>query len=421
MSLDYNFSLNLKKKAPTMRLASPMKNSEEQPANVSRPYLKSLASTMASSAINPNPVVPPQYFGARQLLSLYNVPTVLPAAGKKRTTVAIVIAFTYPGLLADLATYWKSYMNFGANSKPPTVNVYTMPGAVFNDGWAQEECLDVQMVCSINPNANIWVVEAKSDENKDLMAAINYAINTIHADVISMSWGSDDLVSLTPYNTNFVDVSTCFCCSSGDNNSVSWPAVLPNCIAVGGTTLSYLDCSGNPAARQEYTWDSAGCGYSATMTQPAYQKNISGINHTYRVIPDLSLIANPNNCVYTVYGGVWSGVGGTSVSAPLFSAMLSLANQMRFNSGKSALTTVYSTSSTSKTVPANNIQNYLYTKIYTNPTKYAQDFFDVTLGNDKGSANVYSLTTFNEGVGFNVPTGLGAPNCANLCNDLLLL
>jgi subtilase family serine protease len=121
------------------------------------------------------------------------VQTVNVTGSSKKTTIAIVVAFTYPGLKADLLTYWQNPVNFGANSSPPTINIYTAPGAKQNAGWAQEECLDVQMVCTMNPNANIWVVEAKSDSLTDLTNAVTYASNTIKADVISMSWGQDEI------------------------------------------------------------------------------------------------------------------------------------------------------------------------------------------------------------------------------------
>jgi subtilase family serine protease len=144
-----------------------------------------------------------------------------------------------------------------------------------------------------------------------------------------------------------------------------------------------------------------------------------------RAIPDVSLVSNQNTGVYIVYKGAWYSFGGTSVATPLFASMLSLANQGRFNIGKSALTTVYSTTTTQLTStayvpPTNNIQQYLYKTIY--PTsKYANDFYDVTIGSDQGSVagNSAILTTYTAGTGYDLTTGLGSPNCSNLCADLL--
>lgn len=378
----------------------------------------------ASPNVSTNAIVtyPPQYFSGSQLKNLYNVPTISVNGSSKKVTIAIIIAFTYPKLKSDLLTYWQNPINFGPSSTPPAINVYTMPGAKQNVGWAQEECLDVQMVCTMNPNANIWVVEAKSDTFTDLMNAVTYASSTIKADVISMSWGDIESVSLKNYNTVFTNTSVCYCASSGDSNTVSWPATNANCIAVGGTSLIW-----NPNTtpqRTEYTWNSAGCGYSSIIAQPNYQSDISGISHNNRVIPDLSMIADSNTCVYTVYNGNWYGVGGTSVSAPIFAGILSLANQQRFNANKGSLTTVYSTTPNNTTTsnyvpPANNVQKYLYKTIYPDSTKYANIFYDITNGYDMGSvAGSNNLTIYNAGAKFDIATGLGSPNATNLCNAL---
>ena len=371
--------------------------------------------------------IPPQYFNGSQLLELYNVPSVTPSSSSiKKTTIAIIIAYTYPGLLNDLKTYWTNSINFGIKSTPPKVNVYTMPGAKQNTAWAEEECLDVQVVCTINPNANIWVVEAKSDTVTDLMAAIQYASNTIKADVISMSWGGMDNKAFANFNNNFTNTSICYCASSGDTHFASWPAVSSNCMAVGGTTLLWTPNAEDP--RTEYTWNGAGCGYSISTLQPNYQKNITTIKHKYRVIPDLSLVANPQSSIYTVYRGKWAGVGGTSVAAPIMAGMLSIANQMRFNDGKSALTTVYTSTPSIATSdayipPSNNVQNHLYKTVTPNARLYNDVFYNITIGADAGSVegNSNKLTTYYASDNFDIPTGLGSPNCKHLCDSLLTL
>jgi subtilase family serine protease len=396
-----------------------LSSKKEPKENVVRSHLKPHVASNSSTNI------PPQYFSGPQLTNLYNIPSVLPSTpNTRRVKIAVIVAFSYPKLKADLATYWKNDINFGANSTPPAINVYTMKGATYNAEWAQEECLDVQMVCTFNPNATIWVVEAASDNLTDLIAAIFYATETLKVDVVSMSWGTDDTQATVPFNTNYVNPNVCYCASTGDTGEVSWPAVSPNCIAVGGTTLIWTPNT-NPT-RKEYCWIDAGCGYSCTIMQPNYQSGIANIKHDYRAIPDLSLIASTKTSAYTVFNGNWYGVGGTSVSTPIFASILSLANQMRFNTNKGPLTTVYNL--TPNTVvpinykpPPNNLQTYLYKTIYTNPTNYANAFYDVTLGSDKGSVGGTSndTTIYNAGTKFDIATGLGSPNVTNLCNQLL--
>jgi len=391
--------------------------------SVSKPVMKTFLAPFAS-IINPNPLFPPQMFNGPQLVELYNVPNVPVSTGRKQVKIVVVVAYTYSGLLSDLKTYWQNQINFGPNSTPPKVNVYTMPGAVYNTGWAQEECLDVQMVCTINPNASIWVVEAKSDSITDMVAAVNYANKTLNADVISMSWGTDDANFFSAYNNYFTNTNTCYCAASGDSNNVSWPSVSSNCMSIGGTSLLWTPKSENK--RTEFSWTSAGCGYATSIAKPTYQNTVSSIVGNHRAIPDVSLIANQNTGVYAVFRGSWYSFGGTSVSTPIFAATLSIANQARFNQGKSGLTTVYTTTpnistSNSYVPPSNNVQQYLYKTIYPNINKYKQDFNDIIIGSDAGSVagNSAILTNYNSGVGHDLPTGLGSPNCSNLCNDLL--
>jgi len=61
------------------------------------------------------------------------------------------------------------------------------------------------------------------------------------------------------------------------------------------------------------------------------------------------------------------------------------------------------------------INTALY-KIGADPTRYANDFFDITLGNNQTVSTVagYPATT-----GWDPVTGLGTPNAANLVPDLV--
>ena len=396
---------------------------------------------------------PGQAFFGAQLRSLYGVHTVR-AQGKRRAVVAIVVAFTYPGILDDLRVYWSCVGNF-PETAPPTVRVATRGPASsrrFEAAWAQETCLDVQMVCSVNPNADVWVVEAASSSLADMLAAVDHATNAIKADVVSMSWGTMDAPALAPFGARFSNPRVSYCAASGDSNTVSWPAVAANCVAVGGTSLYWTprgDGASNNKERTETTWTSAGCGYASSVLQPAYQHAVPSIEHKFRAVPDLSLVANPRTGVYVVFKGQWCVLGGTSVATPIFAGMLSLANQARINAGKVTLTTVYSKTATA------NVQTLLYKGIgaaassassasaassasgaaassasaasgassASAASSYAANFNDVVTGDNRGSVggNAARLTTYFEGTGYQLPTGLGSPHCASLCADLLAL
>jgi kumamolisin len=387
---------------------------------------------------NPNSItssLPPLYFSGSQLVNLYNVQPVNNNAGIRKVIIAIVVAYHYDNLIADLNTYWKNGINYGPNSSPPNVIVHNLSSSnsssqSIRSGWAQEECLDVQMVCTINPNADIHVVEAVSDRPIDLIAAVTYAKNNVFADVISMSWGGNDNTAFNTYNTTFMNptIATqqnqniCFCASSGDENTVSWPSVLYNCISVGGTTLTWNPTTQNPSTRTEYSWPQAGCGYSISVNKPYFQNySSSGVNvvntSNKRTIPDVSLIANPQSSVYTVYNGKWYGVGGTSVSTPIFAAILSISNQIRLNNNLKLLTSYYNVpfitnSSQPPNVPSTNVQAYIYNNYSPNL------FYDITIGTDAGTSTSGSTVTFTTLNRYDIPTGLGSPNCNNLCNAL---
>ena len=365
---------------------------------------------VAPASAQPSATAPQQAFSGTQLLALYGVPAIRPARGKRRASVAVVVAHHCPSLLADLRTYWQSAANFGAGARCPEVTVHTMPGAGSDRRWAQEACLDVQMVCTVNAEAAVLVVEARSAGVTDLLAAVDHA--AANADVVSMSWGAADAAAFAPHASRFSREGVCFCAASGDTNFASWPSVVDTCVSVGGTTLLWAPCAQGrfraimaPHSRSEFTWPSAGCGYATSVARPAYQDLVN--QNAARSVPDLSLVANPRSGVYVVFEGAWYVLGGTSVAAPVFAGMLSLANQMRLNAGKRPLST-----------RAGALHSVLY-GIHADPRKYAADFRDVTLGTAQGSAGPADLADFSEGPGFQVPTGLGSPNCARLCADLL--
>jgi kumamolisin len=366
-------------------------------------------------------------YNGSDLLKLYNVPSIPPSNGKRKIKIAIIIAYHYKNLLNDLKIFWTR------NSKLPspslTVHNLSNNNSNFNSVWAGEECLDLQIVCIINPNADIHVVEAISNNSNHLTSAITYAINTIKADVITMSWGGTDVKSNSEYNKYFNSNSNiCFCASTGDSNYVSWPAVLSNCLAVGGTSLmpsSSFSPETKNFGRIENTWNLAGCGYSLTIPRPSFQDGVFLNTQKKRIIPDVSLIANPNTGFNMVFNGKWTVTGGTSLSAPFMAAILSIANQQRLNQNKSLLTTNNTKNNSTKnnSTKNNSVQNYLYKTIYPNKNLYSKCFNTVNKSSNSGTSGGSNgeLTKYNTIVGFDIPTGLGSPNCKALCNQLLQL
>jgi subtilase family serine protease len=285
-------------------------------------------------------------------------------------------------------------------------------------GWYGEESLDIEWVHSLAPDATIIYAGAQNS-TQPLDHALIHLIDNHLADIITNSWGA--IGDLQNYGHVQADeraflqaaaegITVLF--SSGDDGDVaaltglaqgSWPATSSLVTAVGGTSLELKDASG---AKDEYGWGSytssltggtvspdgkqvtgtawtawppaflygSGGGLSLNFLQPDYQQgvvpsalatstvdvngNVIPVSPARRVVPDISMNADPNTG--SLYGQSYniSGdplidagctplsktleycerrVGGTSLSSPSFAGVLALANQARFDLGKAPL------------------------------------------------------------------------------------
>ena len=301
-------------------------------------------------------------------------------------TIAIVDAYGSPTLASDLATFSTTFGLPAAN-----LAVYYPKGkpTTGDSGWALETTLDVEWAHAIAPGAKIAVVVAKSTSLSDLLGAVDYAVKTVGAKQVSMSWGAAEFSGETSYDSYFNKSGVSFFASSGDSGAgVMWPAASPYVVAVGGTTLS-LDSAGNVLG--ETAWSGSGGGISAYEAKPAFQANWQGASK--RSTPDVSYNANP----YTGYpvfisnyngSSGWITVGGTSAGAPQWAAQQAIVNASRTTSLSSADAALYGLAAGS----------------------YTADFADII----SGSNGAYSCTT-----GYDYVTGLGAPNAETLVPALI--
>src|SRR5579863_8717693 len=109
------------------------------------------------------------------------------------TTIAIVDAYDDPNIAGDLHQF---DLAFGLPD-PPSLTKVNQTGSTSrlpaaNAGWITEIALDVEWAHAIAPGANILLVEAKSDYNSDLMAAVNTGRNYAGVNAVSMSWGGSE-------------------------------------------------------------------------------------------------------------------------------------------------------------------------------------------------------------------------------------
>jgi subtilase family serine protease len=286
-------------------------------------------------------------------------------------TIAIVDAYDHPDIASNLATFDSTY---GLPAPPSFRKVNQNGGTTYpppNATWDLEIALDVEWAHTIAPGADLLLVEANSSSSNDLLPAVSYARSQPAVVVVSMSWGAAEASFETGYDSYFTTPAghiggsnlaggITFVASSGDvgaSNGPDWPAISTHVLAVGGTSLT-LDANGNYAT--ETGWSGSTGGYSQYYTEPAYQNAVQ--NSGKRTNPDVAYDADPNTGVslYTTYGGSgWTTVGGTSVGAPQWAALMALISQHRASAGQGSLDGYTATLPTIYALPDNDIHDIL--------------------------------------------------------------
>lgn len=334
-------------------------------------------------------------------------PTAAAASGGAGQTIAIVDAYDDPNIASDLAHFDTQYSLPGTNTlaKGSAGSVYNFFSKLTpqgqptgNAGWDLEIALDVEWAHAIAPQANIVLVEAASNGLLNLLSAVDTA-TSIGATVVSMSWGGGEFSTESSYDYHFQHLGVAYVASSGDNGGlVEWPAASPYVLSVGGTTLS-TDSSGNYLG--ETGWSGSGGGTSSYESRPGFQ---SSLGFARRSTPDIAYDANPKTGI-AVYDSVtdngksgWFEVGGTSVGAPQWAALVALADSDRVGAGKSLLDTDYGASGSA---PATSI---LY-----NSVAYGTNFNDITSG---------TAGSNSAGPGYDQVTGIGSPIARQLLDSL---
>ncbi len=319
-------------------------------------------------------------------------------------TIAIVDSYSQPNIVSDLNSF-DAAVGLPA---PPSFTVInqtggtTLPANAPLGQWGIETSLDVEWAHVIAPGANILLVETNSVNDSDFLAGVATAADYAGVSVVSMSfndseWRADPLYDqryfITPSGHNGVT----FVAASGDQGSQAlqyWPAVSPNVVGVGGTSLS-LNSDGTWAS--ETGWADGGGGISTIYSQPSYQNGVVTQSTTMRTVPDVAMDSDPGTgvSVYDSYdegtSNPWWYGGGTSLAAPLFAGVIAIADQGRALAGEGTL------DGPSQTLP----------KLYALAGSGA--FHDITTGNNGYAA----------GPGYDLVTGLGSPIANVLIPDLV--
>jgi kumamolisin len=284
-------------------------------------------------------------------------------AGGGSKAIAIVDAYDYPTAFNDLKAYSSE---FGLPA--PTSSTLTVtwagskpspdPACANVDGWqcwATESATDIEMAHAATPHAHIYLVEAASNSYTDLFAAVAKAVTLVKAaggGEVSMSWGGSEWSSETSEDWRFNQSKVVMFAATGDVEGTAYPAVSPNVVAVGGTTVTRSPYTLD--FEQEITWEDGGGGVSLYEPLPAYQKRLAA-ELPGRGIPDVAADANPRTGVWVydsyenTYGGVlqpWNIVGGTSVATPLWAGIVNHGGSFAASS-TAELTLIYNTAASS--------------------------------------------------------------------------
>jgi hypothetical protein len=310
-------------------------------------------------------------------------------------TIAIVDAYDYPTAKADL-NHFAAHFDL-----PQTCDSVSAGADCFNfqkvyaggskpaadANWEEEEALDIEWAHSIAPHAKIVLVEATDASAAGLYQGVDKAAS-LHPAVVSNSWGMPEFSEESFYDGHCkLTDSVCTQSTGDDGYPAGYSSTNPYALAIGGTSLK-LDASG--ATLSETAWNATGGGLSYFEKRPAYQNGVQSTK--FRATPDVSFVADPQTgvAVYTSAGGTaeWFQVGGTSLSAPSWAAIIASSDQLRATAGKANLAVAGKNGDTA------------HKDVYA----LGSSLNDVTSG-----SNGYCGAECTAGPGYDTVTGLGSP------------
>jgi kumamolisin len=367
------------------------------------------------------------FFYPGDILTAYNAPSTFDGTGQ---TIAIIMDSTVTK--SDLTTFYTT-----VGSKQTVANVTIVPvdgGNPAPTDTEGEATLDVEWSSAIAPGAKVRLYNIPDLSFTHLHDACvkilaDAAANNIT--VVSFSAGAPELadsITATSVAANITDFSLLSAAgisvfvASGDGGSnpdssgagngyvkgdlleVNYPASDVNVTGVGGTELSltnfstyqseavFSDISGN-------TGSASGGGVSAVFTKPIWQ--VDGVTgsilttNSKRCVPDVSVVwgadqSSNSLAALIVLNGADEGIGGTSLSSPIWAGVAAITNQARASVGGSTL-------------------GLLGPAIYPLAISTPSVLYDVTSGNNGA---------YDAIAGYDLCTGLGSPDIANFIAPL---
>jgi subtilase family serine protease len=410
----------------------------------------------------------------KDVATIYDInnPVINPAfsSGFTGTGQSIAVVGQTSVALSDIENFQSAA---GLTIKDPTLILVPDSGKVVESaGDERESDLDLEYSGGIATGASVYFVYVGDSPNLSVFDSIVYAIDNDVAPIISDSYGiCEPALSAGEYSTrngSFAQAAVqgqSLIVPAGDSGStdcsgvgglttakqealaVDFPASSQYVTAMGGSEFPSADVSSTnttfwQAANgtdvissalsyiPEQVWNddfgpsngnpgmlgSTGGGVSVLTARPSWQTGVPGIpSGNFRLVPDISLTASPNNAGYLycssdpgtgVVGSCSNGfrdvntvnltvAGGTSFDTPIFAGLVAIINEKENSIGQGVVSpTLYSLAS--------------------NSTTYASAFHDITSGNNNCSAagstlcSGSGLTNYPAGTGYDLASGLGS-------------
>src|SRR5579862_9266392 len=405
---------------------------------------------------------------------IYNI-NPLYKAGINGSGVTIGVIGIGPIIVQDIVDFRRV---FGLPKNPPQVIVNgTAPDYWQYEPPDVEGTLDVTWAGAVAPKATIKFITSKYTDSTDgLDLSEEYAVDNNVADILTESFGLCE-ADISDANQQLLDSlreqaaaqGITWMVSSGDSGpytcygdsdtsigpvSVNGFASSPYVVAVGGTgfstsantsaywsatntattfasALSYVpetawndSCDAAKCGKDNVIVAAGGGGSSSLFARPSWQSGVAGIPAgNTRDLPDVSMAASGLNTPYLICylescsfppidSSSFFPVGGTSASSPAFAGVMALVNQKMKSRQGQANYVLYRLAasqqnsqcdgSNTKTLPAGGCI-----------------FNDITAGNiavpDEPKYGKPGAL-YQAGVGYDLATGLGSVNVANLVN-----
>jgi subtilase family serine protease len=329
---------------------------------------------------------------------------------------------------ADAQTFFSCY---GLSPNITSLNVDGGPTSGDNIQNAPDEAtLDIEESAALAPGAALEVYQGTNNGSgpTDIYSQI---ASDDTATVVTTSWGICEAQtdgSAQTEQTIFQQMTAqgqTIVAAAGDDGSsdcedtpspspnlaVDDPASQPYVTGVGGLTVNDIDPVSETVWNDQCTQSDCGAGGGGTSSlwsRPSWQV-AAGINtatDTMRMVPDLSVMGDPTTgfiqyytgqgqgfCHHACSGG-WAAIGGTSIGAPIVSALIATAAQGCAPSGGRLG--------------------------FVNPALYAMastGYVDVT----SGTNDLFHVGDYPAGAGYDMASGLGSPDgaafLAGLCTQ----